>query len=114
MVARAMLDHPEAVQGRNRPDTVVLESLQLIVKLGADGIVAMAAPDGTAVAVSMIDSTHRATHLIALVLMANFAPHALSLEAMSDVVERIVTPVYGGNQMVGAIKVAPAVLRLLS
>lgn len=114
MVAQAMLDYPEAVQGRNRPDTVVLESLQLIVKLGADGIVAMAAPDGTAVAVSMIDSTHRATHLIALVLLANFAPQALSLEAMSDVVERVVPPIYGGNQPVGGIKVAPAVLRLLS
>lgn len=113
MVARAMLDYPEAVQGRNRPDTVVLEALQLVVKTGADGIVGLAAPDGTAVAVSMIDSTHRATHLVALVLLANFAPHALSLEAMHSVVERIVPPVYGGNQQVGGIKVAPAVLRLL-
>jgi len=113
MVARAMLDYPEVVQGRNRSDTVVMESLELVAKTGADGIVAIAAPDGTAVAVSMIDSTHRATHLVALVLLANFAPHALSVEAMSEVVERIVPPVYGGNQRVGGIKVAPEVLRLL-
>lgn len=114
MAARAMLDYPYAVQGNKRPDTVVLESLELLVKTGADGIVGLAAPDGTAVAVSMIDSTDRAMHLVALVLMANFAPHVLSLEAMSDVVERIVPPVYGGGQAVGGLKVAPAVLRLLS
>ena len=114
MVARAMLDYPHVVQGAKRPDTVVLESLELIVKTGADGVVALAAPDGTAVAVSMIDSTHRATHLVALVLLANFAPEALSLEAMSDVVEYIVRPVYGGGDVVGGVKVAPAVLRLLS
>ncbi len=114
MVARAMLDYPHVVQGNNRPDTVILDSLELLVKTGADGIVALAAPDGTAVAVSMIDSTDRAMHLVALVLLANFAPHMLSLQAMSDVVERIVPPVYGGGQVVGGIKVAPAVLRLLS
>lgn len=113
-VVRAMLDYPQAVQGPNRSDTVILESLELISKVGADGILALAAPDGTAVAVSMIDSTHRATYLVALVLLANFAPEALSLDAMSDVVERIIPPVYGGHQPVGGIKVAPAVLRLLS
>ena len=113
MVARTMLDYPESVAGRNRPDTVILEELQLVVKLGADGIVALAAPDGTAVAISMIDSTHRATHMVALVLLAKFAPDALSFEAMSQVVERIVPPIYGGNQPVGGIKIAPEILRLL-
>lgn len=114
MVARAMLDYPQAVQGRNRPDTVVLDSLELVVKTGADGILAMAAPDGTAVAVSMIDSTHRANHLVALALLANFAPQWLSLETMSAVIDRIVPPLYGGNRQVGGIKIAPAVLRLLN
>lgn len=114
MVTRAMLDYPEAVQGRNRPDTVVIETLELITKTGADGVVSIAAPDGTAVAVSMIDSTHRATHLVALVLLAQFAPDAVDLDAMSDVVERIVPPVYGGNEPVGGIKLGPAVLRLLN
>jgi L-asparaginase II len=90
-----------------------LESLGLLIKTGADGIVGLAAPDGTAVAVSMIDSTHRATHLVALVLLANFAPDALPVEAMSEVIDRIVPPLYGGNQPVGGIKVAPDVLRLL-
>lgn len=112
-VARAMLDYPEAVHGRHRADTVVLESLGLVVKTGADGIVALAAPDGTAVAVSMIDSTHRATHLVALVLLANFAPEALAVEAMSDVVERIVPPISGGRQAVGGIKLSPELLQLL-
>lgn len=114
MVTRAMLDYPEAVQGRNRPDTVVLETLELITKTGADGVVAIAAPDGTAATVSMIDSTHRATHLVALVLLAQFAPDAIDLEVMSDVVEHIVPPIYGGNETVGGIKLSPAVLRLLN
>src|SRR5690625_278413 len=113
MVTRAMLEYPTAVQGNNRPDTVVLDLLGLVTKTGADGVLAMAAPDGTAVAVSMIDSTHRATHLIALVLLAQYAPDALSLQDMSEVIERFVPPIYGGNQAVGSIKLAPAILRLL-
>lgn len=113
MVTRAMLDYPAAVQGRNRSDTVVLEELGLITKTGADGIVAIGAPDGTAVAVSMIDSTHRANHLVALVLLARFAPEALPLQAMRDVVNKIIRPVTGGGAVVGGIKVSPAVLDLL-
>src|SRR5699024_4969283 len=111
--ARALLEYPTAVQGNNRLDTVVLDLLGLVTKTGADGVLAMAAPDGTAVAVSMIDSTHRATHLIALVLLAQYAPDALSLQDMSEVIERFVPPIYGGNQAVGSIKLAPAILRLL-
>lgn len=114
MVTRAMLDYPEAVHGRHRSDTVVLETLELITKTGADGVLAMAAPDGTAVAVSMIDSTHRATHLVALVLLAQFAPDAIDVQSMSNVIERIVPPVYGGNEAVGGIKLGPAILRLLN
>lgn len=114
MVTQAMLDYPQAVQGRHRGDTVVLESLGLITKTGADGIVAMAAPDGTAVAVSMIDSTHRANHLVALVLLAQYASDAVALETMSDVIEKIAPPIYGGNQPVGGIKLSPAVLKLLT
>lgn len=113
MVTRAMLDYPEAVQGQHRSDTVILESLELITKTGADGIVAMSAQDGTAVAVSMIDSTHRASHLVALVLLAQYAPDAVALDAMSDVVEKIVPPIYGGNERVGGIKLSTAVLKLL-
>lgn len=113
MVTQAMLDYPQAVQGQHRSDTVVLQRLELVAKTGADGILAMAGPDGTAVAVSMIDSTHRATHLVALVLLAQFTADAIELDAMREVVERIVPPIYGGNQQVGGIKLAPAVLRLL-
>jgi len=113
MVAQAMLDYPEAVQGRRRADSVVLEHLGLITKTGADGILAMAAPDGTAVAVSMIDSTHRATHLVALVLLANAAPEVLPVTALTDVIDMIVQPVYGGNQPVGSLKVSAEVLALL-
>lgn len=113
MVTRAMLDYPEAVQGQHRSDTVILESLELITKTGADGIVAMSAPDGTAVAVSVIDSTNRASHLVALVLLAQYAPDAVALDDMSDVVEKIVPPIYGGNERVGGIKLSPAVLKLL-
>lgn len=113
MVAQAMLDYPSAVQGRRRPDTVVLEELGLIAKTGADGILAIGAPDGTAVAVSMIDSTHRANHLIALALLANFAPEAVSLHALTDVMDRLVPALYGGYHQVGRVKLAPAVLRLL-
>ena len=48
-VNQAMLDYPWAVHGRGEANTVVLEDLGLTAKLGAEGVLVVGAPDGTAV-----------------------------------------------------------------
>ncbi|TFI15731.1 asparaginase, partial [Micrococcus endophyticus] len=59
-VANAMLEHPWAVHGQSSSNTVVMRELGLLAKLGADGVMVMAAPDGTAVAVKALDGGTRA------------------------------------------------------
>ena len=69
-----MLEHPWAVHGETSSNTVVMRELGLLAKVGADGVLVMAAPDGTAVAVKALDGGTRAGDLVALALLARFAP----------------------------------------
>ena len=70
-IATAMLDYPWAVQGHGRPNTVVMEDLGVIAKLGAEGVLVLAAPNGTSVAVKMADGSGRGSDLLGLTLLAN-------------------------------------------
>jgi L-asparaginase II len=112
-VANAMLDHPWAVQAEGRPNTVVMAELGLLAKLGADGVTVMGAPDGTAVAVKALDGGARAGDLVALALLAQFAPTQVDAERLPDVLRRVAPPILGRGEPVGAVQLAPPVLDLL-
>jgi L-asparaginase II len=94
-----------AIDGPGRPDTIVTDRLGVFSKSGADGVVAVVAPDGTAVAVKVLDGSSRATHLVALELLA--AASALSREAVDDVLPSIGTEVRGGGSVVGRVRLSP-------
>ena len=69
-VAEAMRHFPEYVGGRGHPNSLVMQSLPgAIAKGGAEGVIAMAAPDGHAVAVKVIDGGQRATTALGLTLL---------------------------------------------
>src|SRR5699024_12326678 len=104
---------PTAGQVVLSTEIAVCVCLGLVTITGYDWVLTMASPDGNAVAVSMNVSPHRASHLIALVLLAQYAPDALRLQDMSEVIELFVPPIYGGYQAGRSIKFAPAILRLL-
>lgn len=109
-VNQAMLDYPWAVHGRGEANTVVLEDLGLTAKLGAEGVLVVGAPDGTAVAVKVLDGSSRATNLVALSLLA--ARGVIDVEALGPVLRKIVKPITGGlgAEQVGSIRLAPALL----
>ncbi|MGW7529634.1 asparaginase [Streptomyces sp. NPDC054783] len=100
-VADAMRAHPEYVAGTRRHDTWLMKDIPgALSKVGAEAVQALALPDGRALALKVEDGGVRALGPVlarALNLMGVTAP----------VVDRIGrTPVLGGGQEVGEVRVA--------
>jgi len=101
-LAAAILAEPWALDGEGRQNTVVIEQLGLLAKGGAEGVIVMAAPDGTALALKMIDGSPRATTLVALQLLASVG---VIPQAEADRVAELTTErVLGGGVPVGDIR----------
>lgn len=100
----AIRQHPWAIDGPGRANTVVIEKLGLIAKLGAEGVNVMAAPDGTTVAVKMLDGNGRASTMVALELLASVG--SLDVSRAREVAARTTERVLGGGEPVGELRVA--------
>lgn len=100
----AVRRHPWAIDGPGRANTAVIEELGLFAKFGAEGVNVMVAPDGTTVAVKMLDGNGRATTLVALELLASAG--AIDASAARRVAERTTERVLGGGEPVGKIRVS--------
>lgn len=100
-VATAMVDYPEYVQGPGKPNTVMSEQLDGIVKGGAEGVLCIGLRSGASVAVKMLDGSSRPTALVALELLARagFVERS-EADRIACIVMR---PVLGGSQAVGEI-----------
>lgn len=104
----AILAHPWAIQGAGRANTVVIEQLGILAKGGAEGVIAMATQDGTAVALKILDGNPRATTLVALELLAQ---HGAIGRADADRVAALTSePVLGGGVPVGRLRVSDELL----
>lgn len=103
-LADAILRNAWAIDGPGRANTVVIEELGLVCKGGAEGVMVMAAADGTAVALKVLDGAQRATTLIALELMAQFG--AIPRADADRVIALTTEKVLGGGRPVGAMRVA--------
>lgn len=100
----AVAAEPWAIDGVGRANTVVIEALGGIAKLGTEGLVVIAAPSGIAVAVKVLDGSMRATTPIALALLA--AEGAIDADVAAELVERTSTRVLAGDREVGALRVS--------
>jgi L-asparaginase II len=102
-VAGAMTGHPEMVGGTGRDVTALMAGIPgLVAKDGAEGVLAAALPDRTAVALKIADGSWRA---FAAVLVAALDQLGIDTNGVSAL--RAV-PVLGGGQPVGeAHAVAP-------
>lgn len=100
----AVRRHPWAIDGPGRPNTAVIEELGIFAKFGAEGVNVMVAPDGTTVAVKILDGSGRATSLVALELLVSVG--AIDASAARLVAERTTERVLGGGLPVGEIRVA--------
>ncbi|MFJ5693646.1 asparaginase [Arthrobacter sp. NPDC093125] len=110
-IATSMLDYPWAVQGKGEANTIVMEELDIIAKIGAEGVLVLATPQGATAAVKVLDGNLRATSLIGLTLLA--AAGAVDIPGVASVLEKVVDPVLGGGRPVGKIRLGHAVSALL-
>lgn len=102
LLTAAIRQHPWAIDGPGRANTVVIEQLGLVAKLGAEGVNVMAAADGTTVAVKMLDGSGRATTLVALELLASVG--AVDPDHARRVAGDTAEPVLGAGEPVGAFQ----------
>ena len=97
-VADAMRNHPDLVGGTGHLNSEVIRLLPgALAKGGAEGVMAMAAPDGHAVAVKVIDGNPRATTAIALTLLQKCGVD------VTPATHLLTIPLKGGDEVVGSI-----------
>ncbi|GAA4688452.1 MULTISPECIES: asparaginase [Kocuria] len=111
-VATSMLDYPEYVQGPGRSNTVIMEELDVITKLGAEGVLGLGTRGGWSVAIKMLDGSSRANALVGLTLLAQVG--AISADDAARVLDKVLHPITGAGKPVGAIKLARPVLDLFN
>ncbi len=107
LLTAAVLAEPWAIDGPGRANTVVIEQLGLLTKGGAEGVIVIGTPDGTAVALKMLDGSARATSTVALGMLASVG--AISLEDADRVGALTTEKVLGGGLPVGTIRVSEVV-----
>jgi L-asparaginase II len=98
-VATAMRRYADLVGGHGHLNTEVMSRLPgVIAKGGAEGVIGMAAPDGHAVAVKVIDGNPRATTALGLTLLEKCGVDVSAADELRTV------PVLGGGRPVGQLQ----------
>ncbi|MFC4243040.1 asparaginase [Gryllotalpicola reticulitermitis] len=101
-ITQAVRDFPWAIHGQGRSDSILTDRLGVFAKRGAEGLMVVAAPDGTTVALKVLDGAHRPATVVALTLLVKAS--ALSAAAVAAVLPEVVAPVTGGGRVVGEIR----------
>lgn len=99
----AVTAEPWAIDGPGRANTLAIERLGVLAKIGAEGLVVLGTRSGVAVAVKILDGSMRATTPVALALLV--AEGLVDEGAAAEVLDAIVEPVLGGDDVVGALRV---------
>ncbi len=99
----AVAAEPWAIDGPGRANTLAIERLGVIAKIGAEGLVVIGHPSGAAVAVKVLDGSMRATTPVALALLV--AEGLIEASAADAVLRATVEPVLGGDEVVGGLHV---------
>jgi L-asparaginase II len=98
-IHRAMTSAPQMVGGERRDVTVLMRGVSgLIVKDGADGVMAAALPDGRSVALKVADGGDRARVPVMLDLLAAVG---VDIDGLRPVLSR---PILGHGLAVGAVR----------
>ncbi|MFT4211352.1 MAG: asparaginase [Microbacterium sp.] len=101
-VLAAARAEPWAIAGPGKADTTVAERTGVFAKTGAEGLVVMVAPDGTTVAVKVLDGSARAGGAVALRLLEQAEALSPADTAAAAAALRLV--VTGGGAVVGAVR----------
>lgn len=102
-LVKAVSEHPWAIDGRGRANTLTIERLGGIAKIGAEGLVVIGLRSGIAVAVKILDGSMRATTPVALEALHSLG--AISTDDKDELVAHVEEPVYGGERIIGGLQV---------
>ena len=103
-VADAMSTYPHYVGGTRRPVTDLMRALPgAVAKDGAEGVFALALPDGSAVALKIADGSNRAR---SVVMVAALRHLGIDTETNESLAALGTTPVLGHGEPVGAVRPA--------
>ncbi|HWI31015.1 MAG TPA: asparaginase [Microbacterium sp.] len=101
-LVRTVRENPWTIDGPGRPDSIVIERLGVFAKGGAESIMVMVAPNGTTVALKVLDGGARAASVIAVHLLGQAG--ALSQAQVADAAAHLPLAVHGGGRDVGVIR----------
>jgi L-asparaginase II len=100
-VAHAMRSHPEMVGGPTRDVTLLMQGVPgLLGKDGAEGVFAIAMPDGRAVALKIADGANRARPP-----MMKAALEALGIDTSQVDPKAFDSTIYGHGKPVGSVRI---------
>ncbi|MFF4693419.1 asparaginase [Streptomyces sp. NPDC001307] len=103
-VAHAMNTHPEYVGGTGRDVTRLMGALPgSVAKDGAEGVYALALPDGSSVALKIADGSTRAR---SVVMIAALRRLGVATDTDETLTELATAPVLGHGKPVGAVRAA--------
>ncbi|WP_314147950.1 asparaginase [uncultured Leifsonia sp.] len=102
ILKNAVLADGWAIDGPGRANTVVIDELGVFAKGGAEGVMVMAAPNGTTVTLKMLDGSLRAATIVALSLLADAG--AIDRSAVAEVAPKLDLAVLGRGEPVGEIR----------
>lgn len=103
-VVDAVLAEPWAIDGAGRANTIVIERLGALAKLGTEGLVVIGTRAGVAVAVKVLDGSMRATTPIALALLA--AVGAIDDTSAHELIDETSQRVHAGEREIGRLLVS--------
>jgi len=95
-------DNSWAIDGHGRANTLTIDAIGGIAKIGAEGLVVIATPEGVSVAVKILDGSMRATTLVALAALAKVG--AVSPAVVEELSEGMAFPVLGGETIIGGLR----------
>jgi L-asparaginase II len=104
-VADAMRAYPDWTSGTSRPESALMEAVPgLLLKSGAEGVVAFALPDGTAAAVKVDDGAGRALPAVTVALLRSLGVGTADGSDVAALGRIADVPVLGGGRPVGHIR----------
>ena len=101
-LVRAVRENPWTIEGPGRPDTIAIEKLGVFTKGGAEGVMVMVAPNGTTVALKMLDGSPRASTIVAATLLSRAG--GLSDADVATLHAALPLDVLGGGAPVGSVR----------
>ena len=99
----AIADHSWAIAGEGHANTIVIDALGGIAKIGAEGLVVIGLPSGVVAAVKILDGSMRATTPVALSLLERVG--AVDGALIDSLVEDTSARIYGGTAVTGGLSV---------